>query len=81
MSDFGMPDFFGAPEYFANRVVRLESAGGDNVRLYWASIRGGELVPLYTEIMSFAELMQALAFIKQRATELWNESRLTMEVN
>ena len=74
----GMPDFFGVPEYFASRVIRCEPAGGDNIRLYWVSVRGNELIPLYTEVMSFGEMMQAVAFIKQQASELWNAKQFEM---
>lgn len=74
------PDFFGCPEYFASSVIRCEPAGGDNVRLYWVSIRGNEQVPLYTEVMSYAELMKAVAFIKEHASAAWNESRFASEL-
>jgi hypothetical protein len=74
------PDFFGAPQYFVNRIVKCESAGNGNARLYFCSIRGGELVPEFSVVMSLKELMTTNAFIKHMAADLWNSEQLLPEV-
>jgi hypothetical protein len=74
--EMGMPDFFGVPQFFINRVVKCESAGHGNIRVYCASIRGAELVPEFSVVMSIEEIMVATAFVKQCAADLWNGEQL-----
>lgn len=74
------PDFFGTPEYFVSRIVKCESAGGNNIRIYCAAERGDELVPLYTAIMPIESLVEGLAFIRKRADDIWNKSQLMHEL-
>jgi hypothetical protein len=72
----GMPDFFGSPQFFVNRVIKCESAGHGNIRIYCCSIRGNEVVPELSIIMSIEELMVATVFVKHCAAELWNREQL-----
>ena len=72
-------DFFGMPEFFVNRVD-CESAGTGNIRVYCSTIRGGELVPAFSFVMSIPEIFEAIVTVKQKASELWNEATLRVEM-
>lgn len=74
------PDFFGAPEYFVSRIVKCESAGGNNIRIYCAAMKGNETVPLYTAVMPIESLVEGLTFIRTRADEIWNRAQLMHEL-
>jgi hypothetical protein len=76
MREMGMPDFFGAPQYFVNHIVKCESAGHGNARLYFCSVRGDELIPEFSVVMSLKELLATNALIKQMAADLWNSEQL-----
>ncbi len=71
----GSADFFGVPEYFVTNVS-CESAGRGNIRVYCSSLRGNELVPQYSVVMSIADLLEATAIVKQRAADIWNEATM-----
>lgn len=75
MSGNGNADFFGVPEYFITNVT-CESAGRGNIRVYCSSLRGNELVPQYSVVMSLFDMVAATAEVRHRATELWNEAQL-----
>jgi hypothetical protein len=79
----GNADFFGVPEFFITNVS-CESAGRGNVRVYCSSLRGNELVPQYSVVMSIVDLMEATAVVRKRAAEIWNETVMpvpTLELN
>lgn len=75
----GNADFFGVPEFFVTHVS-CESAGRGNMRVYCSSLRGNELVPQYSVVMSIADLLEASAHVRQRAAEIWNESVMPVPV-
>jgi hypothetical protein len=84
MDGNGKPDFFGTPEYFMNRVYDCEAAGGGNMRVYCCSVRGKEVIPLFSVVMPIIEMIEAAAIVKQRASEIWNEGQMVvpmMELN
>jgi hypothetical protein len=78
MREMGMPDFFGVPQHFINRVVKCESAGNGNIRVYCCSLRSNELIPEFTVVMSIEEIMIAAAFVKQCAADLWIGEQLLL---
>jgi hypothetical protein len=79
----GNSDFYGTPEFFITNVS-CESAGRGNVRVYCSSLRGNELVPQYSVVMSIVDLMEASTLVRKRAAEIWNETVMpvpTLELN
>lgn len=74
------PDFFGVPEYFVSRIVKCEPAGGNNIRIYCAAMKGNEAVPLYTAVMPIESLVEGLAFIRERSDEIWNKAQMDREL-
>lgn len=73
-------DFYGTPEFFVSKIVKCESAGGSNIRIYCAAMKGNEAVPLYTAVMPIESLVEGLNFIRQRADEIWNKAQLMHEL-
>lgn len=75
----GNADFFGVPEYFITNV-EAESAGRGNMRIYCSSLRGNELVPQFSVVMSIPDMVEAATMVKQRAAELWNEAQMIVPI-
>jgi hypothetical protein len=50
------------------------------MRVYCAAVRGNEIMPLYTTVMPIVEMIEGIAYVKRRATEIWNETQLTPEL-
>ena len=73
------PDFYGMPEFFINHVD-CESAGTGNIRVYCSTVRGGEVVPAFSVVMSIPEIFEAIVVVKQKASELWNDATLRVEM-
>jgi RNA 3'-terminal phosphate cyclase len=63
-----------------SRVVACEPAGGGNMRVYCAAVRGNEIMPLYTTVMPIVEMIEGIAYVKRRATEIWNETQLVPDL-
>lgn len=65
MSDFGS-EFYGLPEFFVQRAL-TESTGEGLVRVYHWSKRGSIYAPLFTAVLSAADLISVATEVRDHA--------------
>lgn len=78
MSDLGILDTFGVPEYFYTTIGKTEPAGGGCIRIYCCIERNGSLIPQFTVVMPALCLLTAARLAEQAALEVYNEDRMSL---
>lgn len=76
MSDLGILDTFGVPEFFYTTIGKTEPAGGGCIRIYCCIERNGSLIPQLTVVMPAMSLLVAARQAEEAALEVFNLDRI-----
>jgi hypothetical protein len=76
MSELGIFDTFGVPEFFVTEIGAIESAGGGNTRVIRCIKRRGVLVPVFTYVTPTLNLVIDAATVREQAQEIFNREQV-----